>query len=289
MKIIKYLFEAIIIYAFFLFIKLIGLNLSRKIFSYIFSKVGPIIKSKKVIESNIYRVYEDKVDKKKIIKNMWSNYGKIFVEYLYLYKFKNNSFKKKQVEIKGSEILDKIIKNKKPVIFISGHFGNFELMSMELTKKNINLATIYRPLNNFFLNPLMEYLRKKYICKNQIKKGIFGIRESMNYLKNNYSVALMIDQRVSEGKKLPFFNHDALTTTLPAQLALKYNCDIVPVYIARKDDDTFKMEIYDPIKILNNDRSEKNKINISLNLNRVIEKMIIKDPKQWIWTHNRWK
>ena len=74
-------------------------------------------------------------------------------------------------------------KENKPVIFISGHFANFELMSMEITKKNIQLATIYRPLNNFFLNPFMEYLRKKYVCKNQIKKGINGVREQLDILK----------------------------------------------------------------------------------------------------------
>ena len=160
---------------------------------------------------------------------------------------------------------------------------------MELAKKQINLATIYRPLNNIFLNPLMEFLRKKYICKNQIKKGMSGIREVTEYIKNNYSVALMVDQRVSEGKKIPFFQQDALTTTLPAQLALKHKCDIVPIYIARNKDNIFEMEIYDPIENSNKDRSEKNKIDLSIALNKIIEKMILKDPGQWIWTHNRWK
>ena len=90
---------------------------------------------------------------------------------------------------------------------------------MEIVKKNINLATIYRPLNNYFLNPIMEYLRRKYVCKNQIKKGVSGVREAIEYLKKGYSIALMIDQRVSEGEKINFLK-SAFTTTLPAQLAL---------------------------------------------------------------------
>ena len=162
-------------------------------------------------------------------------------------------------------------------------------MSMELTKKNINLATIYRPLNNFFINPFMEYLRKKYICKNQIKKGLVGVKDSIQYIKNNSSIALMIDQRVSEGKKLPFFENMAFTTTMPAQMALKFNLDIVPIYIARKDDDNFKMNIYEPIKIFKNEDTEANKLNISIKLNKILEEMISLDPGQWIWTHNRWK
>tara|TARA_B100000686_G_scaffold354544_1_gene465351 strand:+ start:4870 stop:5739 length:870 start_codon:yes stop_codon:yes gene_type:complete len=289
MKIIKYFFEAIIIYIFFVIIKLIGLNNGRRLFSYIFIKIGPLVKSKKVVEENIYRVFENNIDNKKVIAEMWSNYGKVFVEYIFLKKFKNNSSKSKFVNIKNLKILDEIIKSKKPVIFISGHFANFELMSMELVKKQINLATIYRPLNNIFLNPLMEYLRKKFICKNQIKKGISGTRECINYLNNNYSVALMVDQRVSEGKRLPFFKHGALTTTLPAQLALKYKFDIVPIYISRNNDDSFEMEFYDPIKTSEKESSEKNKIDISLKINEIIQQMILRNPGQWIWTHNRWK
>ena len=135
----------------------------------------------------------------------------------------------------------------------------------------------------------MEYLRRKYVCRNQIKKGLSGVKDSINFIKNNYSIALMIDQRVSEGKKLPFFEHMALTTTLPSQLAFKFNLDIVPIYINRKDNDNFEMEIYDPIKIVNKENAETTKLDFSIKLNKIIEQMISKDPGQWIWTHNRWK
>jgi len=217
---------------------------------------------------------------------MWSNYGKTFVEYLYLNRFrKENS----HIKIKSEYILQNIIETNKPVIFVSGHFANFELMSMELTRKKINLATVYRPLNNFFLNPFMEYLRKTYVCKNQIKKGLSGVKSAISYIRNNHSIALMIDQRVSEGKKIPLFENMALTTTLPSQLALKFNLCIVPIYIARKKDDNFEMEIYEPLEISNKKNYEENKLDISIKLNKILEEMISKDPGQWIWTHNRWK
>ncbi|MDB9760515.1 lysophospholipid acyltransferase family protein [Pelagibacteraceae bacterium] len=287
-NIIKYFFQAIIIYIFFIIIKLFGLKLSRKIFSYLFNKIGPIIKSNKVIDDNLDKFIgsynEDK--KKKIKISMWSNYGKTFVEYLFLKKFNNQN---SHIEIKGEKILQQIIQKNKPVIFVSCHFANFELMSMELTKKKINLATIYRPLNNFFLNPFMEHIRKKYICKNQIKKGLGGVKNAISYIQNNFSVALMIDQRVSEGKRLPFFEHMALTTTLPSQLAIKYDLDIVPIYIFRNENDNFDMEIYDPIKASNKDDLETNKLNLTIKLNKIAEQMISRNPGQWIWSHNRWK
>jgi KDO2-lipid IV(A) lauroyltransferase len=287
-KIFKYFIQAIIIYLFFIIIKISGLNFSRKIFAFLFNKIGRFIKSEKIVNNNLEKFLgTQNIDIKKNIKNkMWNNYGKTFVEYLYLSKFRNEN---NHIEIRGEEILNKIKKNNKPVVFVSGHFANFELMSMELTKRNINLATIYRPLNNFFLNPFMEYIRKKYICRNQIKKGLPGVKDTIDYIKDNFSVALMIDQRLSEGKKLPFFENMALTTTLPAKLALKFNLDIVPIYIFRDINENFKMEVYEPIKIDKNNKSETNKLNISIKLNNVLEKMISKDPGQWIWTHNRWK
>jgi len=213
---------------------------------------------------------------------MWSNYGMTFIEYIFLNKFKTRN---NHIKIFGEKILDDIFKKNKPVIFVSGHFANFELMSMEITKKKIDLATIYRPLNNFFLNPFMEYLRKKYVCKKQIKKGRIGVKDAIKYIKENHSIALMIDQRVSEGERINFFNEKASTTTLPAQLALKFNLDIVPIFIDRKNENFFEMEVFKPVNL----GKIKNKIEITKKLNLILEKMIIKRPNYWIWTHDRWK
>jgi Kdo2-lipid IVA lauroyltransferase/acyltransferase len=283
-KPIKYFFEAFFVYLFFLIAKLIGLSLSRKFFSFIFKKIGPIIRSNNIIDKNLLKFSNELSDqeKKEITSNMWSNYGMTFIEYIFL-----NNFKKGQshIDIEGENILHKISTNNKPVIFISGHFANFELMSMEITKKKINLATIYRPLNNFFLNPFMEHVRKKYVCNNQIKKGRRGVKESVEYIKSNHSIALMVDQRVTEGEKIKFFDKEAFTTTLPGQLALKYKLDIVPIFIERTNNNLFKMKVYEPIK----PSSFKDASEVSEKLNKIIENMIIKNPNQWIWTHNRWK
>ena len=288
MKIFKYLIESIFIYTFFLIIKLIGLKQSRKIFSLLFRAVGPLIRSSETIRKNLKIAFPgiEKKDQDIIIKKMWSNYAMTFVEYIYLKKFNRENY---HINIKNEEILDKVLRNNKPVIFISGHFANFELMSMEIVKKGIKLSTIYRPLNNFFLNPFMEYVRRKYVCKNQIKKGITGIRHTFDFLKQNYSVALMVDQRVSEGKKVSFFKKEALTTTLPAQLSIKFKCDIIPVYITRQDNGNFLLEFFEQLQINKEDKSERNVLEITEKLNSIIEKMILNNPGDWIWTHNRWK
>ena len=283
-KSINYFAQSILIYIFFFIGRILGITLGRKVFSSLFSLIGPFFKSKKIIKKNLNFFSQNISDfeKNKISNNMWKNYGMTFIEYIFLDYFRKSNT---HVDIVGEKNLVNLINNNKPVIFISGHFANFELMSMEITKKNINLATIYRPLNNFFLNPLMEYLRRKYVCKNQIKKGINGVRESIEYIKKNYSIALMIDQRVSEGEKINFFGKTALTTTLPAQLAMKYKLGIIPVFIERIKNNKFRIEFHNEI----NSKNFKNKIELTKKLNNILEKMVLKNPNQWIWTPNRWK
>jgi len=286
MKIIKYFFEFIFIIIFFIIFKIIGYKNATNLGEKIGRLVGPLFRSNHKIQLNLKNsnIGNTDKDRKNITKKMWGNYGRIFAEYMYIKKFRKNNLSK-NVEIIGEKILEEIKNKNKPVIFISGHFNNFELMAMYIEKSGIELAAIYRPLNNKFLNPIMENIRKKYICQKQIKKGISGTKEILKFFKQGTSIALMIDQRVSEGIESNFFNRKALTTTIPAQFVKKYNCKIVPVYIERKEKYNFRLEILDPVEFSKNEKIEK----ITDKLNNILEKLIIKNPDQWIWTHNRWK
>ena len=286
MKYLKYLFQfCFAIFSFAIF-KILGANLSSKISGKIFEKIGPYFRSRKIIYSNINIAFQniDSKDIKKINQSMWNNYGRVFAEYMFIKNFRLGNLST-NIEIQGQHILDEIIDSKKQVVFISGHLANFELMAMYLEKTGINLSAIYRPLNNIFLNPLMENIRKKYICSKQIKKGISGTKEILKYFKSGASVALMIDQRVSEGIKSILFGNEAFTTTIPGQFVKKFNCKIVPIYIERKNNENFTLEIMEPMNF-NNDESIEN---ITLELNQLLEKMITRNPYQWIWSHNRWK
>ena len=291
MKIFKYFFEFISIISLFLIFKIIGLRNASYLGSLLGRFIGPLFRSKNITKQNI-KTALGKIDKKtesEIINGMWSNIGRTFAEYVFLKELKLNKRNPNHININGVKHLHEVKKNNESAIFYSGHFANFELMAMELDKSGIKCAAIYRPLNNFFLNPLMEYLRMKYICPNQIPKGRMGMREIISKIKDGYSIALMVDQRVSEGPRTLFFNKPAHTTTIPAQIALKYNCKLVPISLERKVGPSFEMTIHEPYKIEKTGNAEEDTKNITLKINHIIEKMIIKNPKQWIWSHNRWK
>ena len=291
MKIAKYFFEFISIISLFCIFKILGLRNASNLGSILGRFFGPFFRSKHILKQNIKTGLGNMDEKKEaeIIDSMWSNIGRTFAEYVFLKDFKFNKTSFDHIKINGISYLDEIKKNNEPAIFYSGHFANFELMAMELDKFGIKCAAIYRPLNNFFLNPFMEYLRMKYICPNQIPKGRMGMREIISKVKDGYSIALMVDQRVSEGPRTLFFNKPAHTTTIPAQLALKYNCKLVPISLERKEGPNFEMTIHEPYKIEKTGNDEEDTKNITLKINQVIEKMILNNPKQWIWSHNRWK
>ena len=283
---VKYFFQFLIVTLMFFIFKVLGVRLSSYLGGKIFQVIGPFFRSRKLIHQNITRAFPN-INQKKInelTSTMWENYGRVFAEYVFIKNFRNSNLNS-NIIIEGKEVLDEIKKQNKKVVFISGHFSNFELMAMQLEKNEIKIAAIYRPLNNVFLNKIMERIRKKYICKKQIKKGIGGLKELIKLNKDNYSTALMIDQRVTQGIKSNFFNEKAFTTTIPAKLVKKFDIPIVPIFMERFEGVKFKMKVYKPVYFSKDSSID----NITKKLNEIIENMILNKPNHWIWSHNRWK
>jgi len=286
MKKTIYFMQYIFIYLFFKISKKLGYQKSSNLGSNLIKIIGPLFRSKKIINKNILKAFPEinKYELEIMNRKIWENYGRILSDYNFLKDFKLNKLNK-FIKIDGENILKKIKDNNKPVIFVSGHFNNFELLALILEKSGLEITALYRPLNNIFLNKVMLKLRKNYICKNQVPKGISGVKSLLNYFKQGSSIALMIDQRVSEGIKVKFFNEEAYTTTIPAQFVRKFNCQIVPVHIERYDKYYFKVKIDEPLIF----EKFKSKADLTSCLNQWLEKKIVLNPEQWIWTHNRWK
>ena len=285
MRLIRYFFEYIVIIILFSLFKLLGYRNGSELGYFLGKTFGPFFRSKKIITDNLNKFDNSLTSEKinKISQEMWGNYGRILSEYSYISNFSKGDLDK-YIKIENVERLEEIKKGL-PVVFVSAHFSNFELMAMAIEKAGVNLSAIYRPLNNKMVNSIMEPLRKKYICKKQIKKGLNGVREALKYFKQGVSIAIMIDQRVSEGQKINFFDYPAHTTTIPAQFVKKFGCKIQPVHIERYDKINFKISFDEQITMDDN----ADDTFISLRLNQWLEEKIRKNPSQWIWSHDRWK
>ena len=291
MKIIRYFLEFFIVIIFFIIFKIIGLKLSSDLGEIIGKYFGPLFRKKTIAKKNILIAFPDLNEKSinEMVERMWKNIGRIFGEYIHINKFSIIDPKKIKIVFANKNNFEMLKKNNKPVVFFSGHFANFELMAKCLQELGFNIGAIYRPLNNIFLNPIMEFIRKKYICPIQIEKGSNGTKKLIKHISTNSPLALMIDQRLSSSIRVPFFNQPASTTTTPAQLAIKYDALLVPVFLKRLEKTNFEFFIEEPLIINRSSDYDKDIFNITQIMNKKIEEFIKRDPAHWLWSHDRWK
>ena len=291
MRIIRYFLEFILVIFFFSIFKIIGLKLSSKLGEIIGRYFGPLFRKKAIAKKNILiafpNINETSIDQ--IIDDMWRNIGSIFGEYIHINKFNILDEEKNKIVFTNKNNLQILKNNKKPIVFFSGHFANFELMAKCLRELEFNIGAIYRPLNNIFLNPIMEFIRKKYICSIQIEKGSAGTKKLIKHISTNNPLALMIDQRLSSSIRVPFFNQPATTTTTPAQLSIKYDALLVPVFLKRLKKTKYEFFIEEPLVVKKTNNYENDIFNITEIMNKKIEEFIKVNPANWLWSHDRWK
>jgi KDO2-lipid IV(A) lauroyltransferase len=291
MKIIRYFLEFILVIFFFLVFKIIGLKLSSDLGEIIGKCFGPLFRKKIIAKKNILIAFPNFNEKliNEMIDRMWKNIGRIFGEYIHINKFSIIDNSKKKIVFTNRDEVEILKKNNKPIVFFSGHFANFELMAKCLQELGFDIGAIYRPLNNIFLNPIMEFIRKKYICPIQIEKGSNGTKKLIKHISNNNPLALMVDQRLSSSIRVPFFDQPATTTITPAQLAIKYDALLVPVFLKRLEKTNFEFFIEEPLITNRTNDYDKDIFNITQIMNIKIEEFIKRDPAHWLWSHDRWK
>ncbi len=267
MKIIRYFLEFILVISFFLIFKIIGLKLSSKLGEIIGKYFGPLFRKKAIAKKNIIIAFPniDETSINQIIDGMWKNIGRIFGEYIHINKFSLLDKEKNKIIFINKINLRNLRNNNKPIVFFSGHFANFELMAKCLRELEFNIGAIYRPLNNIFLNPIMEFIRKKYICPIQIEKGSAGTKKLIKHISTKNPLALMIDQRLSSSIRVPFFNQPATTTITPAQLAIKYDALLVPVFLKRLKKTNYEFFIEEPLEVKKTNNYDKDIFNITDN------------------------
>ena len=291
MKIIRYFLEFILVIFFFLVFKIIGLKLSSDLGEIIGKYFGPLFRKRTIAKKNILIAFPNFNEKSinEMIDRMWKNIGRIFGEYIHINKFSIIDNSKKKIVFTNRNNVEILKKNNKPIVFFSGHFANFELMAKCLQELGFNIGAIYRPLNNIFLNPIMEFIRKKYICPIQIEKGSNGTKKLIKHISTNNPLALMVDQRLSSSIRVPFFDQPATTTITPAQLAIKYDALLVPVFLKRLEKTNFEFFIEEPLITNQTNDYDKDIFNITQIMNIKIEEFIKRDPAHWLWSHDRWK
>lgn len=227
-------------------------------------------------------------DFKGIIKESFKNMGKTFVEIIKIFFGFSNAILN-SVEISGEEYFKKAKLKGKGVLFITGHCGNWELMAIICSLKIEQINVVARPIDNPYINRILERVRKKFGNKVIYKRG--ALRDIINALRRNESVGILMDQAVvsNEGYVIEFLGRGAWTTKMPALIARKTETPVLPVFINRVNGDRHIVKIYPEINLSNSQDKEVALVEDTKNFSRYIEDYIKEHPSEWLWIHRRWK
>lgn len=291
LKKFRYIIETVFVKLGLCFFNSFSINKASNLAGAIAMFIGKKISVNKLATNNLAKAMPllSNSERKIIINSMWNNLGKIVGEYVHISKYSLNEIKKIIVFSQQSKNNINYLKetNRGGIIF-SGHLGNWEVGPKALMTMGLKVNTLYRPLNNPYVEKITADLRKIPM----IKKSLKGGRKIIEAIKRGEFVIILADQKISEGEPIKFFHDEAITTTSIARMAVKYNIPIIPARSIRLDNDSkikFSIEVEEPLKYQISKNIDEDVLNITLQINQKLEEWIRQFPDQWFWVHNRWK
>ncbi|MCF6222056.1 MAG: lysophospholipid acyltransferase family protein [Robiginitomaculum sp.] len=252
--------------------------------------IGPKTSKHHIAKTNMKLAFPD-ADNDQIeawLAESWNRMGRTFGEFPLLGRIKVFD-KNSNVEVVGLEILEKLKREKKGAVLISGHFANWELMAAVFSQAKLPVRVTYRPTNNPYFDKRIRAQRKAYGIELMVaKSGPKGAKELIRALRSGDSVALLNDQKFNEGIEIPFFGHGAMTAPGPTRLAMQTGAPIIPMSIVRTSGTNFRVTIHEEIKPANTGKRTADIRTTVIKITKFIEAQIREHPTDWFWVHRRW-
>jgi KDO2-lipid IV(A) lauroyltransferase len=250
--------------------------------------VGPRLSISRRARRNIKLAFPEKSDGEiaTIIRGMWDNLGRIAGEYPHLSTLKIYE-PNGRVEVTGLEYVDLLRDDGKPGIFFSAHIANWEILSLGATQYGLPLDRVYRAANNRLVEWL--YRRGRAVVEGAlIPKGAEGARQLLKSLRNGNHLGILVDQKMNDGIPVKFFGRDAMTAPALAELALRFDCPVVPARVVRLPGARFRFEVDPPLEFTPTGDRHADVATLMAMVNDRLEAWIRATPEQWLWLHNRW-
>lgn len=271
--------------------RMIGIDASSALAGKFCRYVGPLIKSvSKRGTDNLRQAFPDWSEQEinETMRGVWENLGRTVGEFPHLEKYTSAPFNDR-ITINGEEKIRPMLEAGSRAIFVSGHFANWELMPLALHQGGADYSLVYRAANNPLIDELIINQRAKVMSRKQIPKGINGARAFLDALKSGCSLAILMDQKLTDGIRVPFLGRDAMTTPVPARLAIKFGIPVVPVSITREENGKFTITIKEPMTPELTGDLYADAAALTTQINKSLEEDVLANPEQWLWLHRRWK
>jgi len=281
--------EAIPFFAMMGLFKVIGVDAASALGGWLARMLAPIAPAHVTARKNLQAAFPEKspAEIEAILDGMWDNLGRTFAEYAHFRRFAG--YPNARIEIGNMEIAKAALAEGKGAIALSGHCANWELMALGAFQAGIDGAEVYRPVNNPIINWWIMRQRRRFAYPTQINKNAESARELLRVLKDGKAIAMLTDQKHSEGLPIPYFGRDAWTATGPAVLGLRTGAALVPVRMVRTKGAHFQMSFLPPLDVSRSGDKDADIRATLTTINMALEETVRAHPAQWLWAHNRWR
>ena len=287
----RYLFHpleaaaALVVYS---LMRVLSIDMASALGGWLGRTVGPYIPISARAVKNLSAAFPEKspAEIATIVRAMWDNLGRLAAEYPHLGEI-NVYDPEGRVEVSGFEYVDLLRDDGRGGIFFSSHIANWEIVSLGATQRGVPLDRVYREANNRLVEWLYQHGRAA-VEGALIPKGPAGARVLLRSLEDNRHIAMMVDQKMNDGIPVPFFGRDVMTAPALAELALRYDCPVVPARVERLKGAHFRLLVYPPLELV---KTGDRRADVAANMaqvNAILEQWIRDTPEQWLWLHNRW-
>jgi len=268
-------------------VRLLGVDAASAFGGWLGRTVGPLSGAHKVAVRNLKLAFPDKDEawRAAMLKAQWDGLGRTFAEFPLMDKILPSTGR---VEVVNQERLFQIAADKVPVVFVSGHLSNWEVMPAAIVDSGVVCEMTYRAANNPYVDERIKASRFRYGVRLFAPKGGDGARELLEGMKQGKSVALMNDQKFNTGVEGLFFGHPVRTAPGPSRLAIRFGTVLQPMSVQRIKGARFRAVVHEPIHLPNTgDRTADIEAGVRL-VNAFMEERIRERPEEWFWVHRRW-
>jgi KDO2-lipid IV(A) lauroyltransferase len=286
---LRYGLEAALFFAFMGLFRLLGVDRASAMGGFIGRNLFALTRVTRRARENLAAAYPQMSASEinAIIKEMWDNLGRTIAEYAHLDTFRMTG-DRPRIEVTGLDHVEHVLASGKGIIFLSGHFANWEIMPITAADYGVQGGTVYRPVNNPYVDRWMVHQRTRNGPAEMISKGALGTRRIFTLLRSGKSIFILVDQKTNEGIPVPFFGRAAMTTPAPAVLALKLGAILLPVSNERMGGARFRVTVHKPIEVVPTGDHDRDVFALTREINNVVEKCVRARPSQWLWIHRRW-
>ncbi len=272
-------------------LRALGPVTSSNLFGALFRGVGPLLPVSRVAHDNLQMALPelDADARRRVVRGVWDNLGRTVGELPHVADFRETKAGPGW-ELLGADILRRLAEQGGPMIFFSGHIGNWEVLPVVVAAHGLAFAPFYRPVENRQLDAMLLDLRRQAVRTNvpMFAKGAAGARQSLVHLSRGGRLGFLMDQKMNDGIEARFFGRPAMTAPALAALALRLRCPVIPGYVERTGPARFRLICEQPLDLPDTGDRAADVASLTQTVNDTLERWIRAKPESWLWLHRRW-